>query len=165
MTSKPLMILSLLSIAACAEAPAGNAGSGVDGSAGANQAAAAERGLIGRAGFDTATGCYARTKAVQALYLALAENPRDAADAAELNRLAGSRERASSVFRDAARRIGAELGRSEAQVNEALMAADREVEAERGRREFRDFADWVAGESDHCPEQDAAWTVLRGDDQ
>jgi hypothetical protein len=165
MTPRSLMILSLLSIAACAEAPAGNAGSGVDGSTGANQVATAGRGLVGQAGFDTATGCYARTQAVQAIYLALAEHPRDAADAAELSRLAGSRERASAVFRDAARRIGTELGRSETQVNAALMAAEREVEAERGRREFRDFADWVAGESDHCPEQDAALTVLRGDDQ
>ena len=50
-------------------------------------------------------------------------------------------------------------------LDQHLFLEGPRVEAERGRREFRDFADWVAGESDHCPEQDAAWTVLRGDDQ
>lgn len=110
--------------------------------------------LSGEAGFTTAANCVAQLTAVSRLYTVLA-NRGSGAGSDDFTNRAAMRELAADYFREIATRIGGEIGKSPDAIQEGLAAADAAVQGEYEKREFQDFAVWVAGEADKCPPPEA----------
>lgn len=139
MLKKYLAAALMLSTAACS-----------GGSSEPTDAATTESSAATEANFQLAIACQANLDAVGRIYSVLATQE-TGAEQEKMAAMTKAREQAAAAYREQAKKVGAELGHPEAEIAAAIKASDDYVKAEFERREFGDFATWVASQADGCP--------------
>lgn len=138
MLKRYLAAAMLLSTAACSGGGGQDAGAAKTGAAGTE------------ADFQLAVACQANLDAVGRIYSVLA-GQESGAERDKMTAMTTAHEQAAAAYRDKAKAIGAQVGHSETEIAAAIKASDDSVKAEFDKREFADFATWVAGQADGCP--------------
>lgn len=137
MTFRYMPLALMLATAACS-------------SGGSDEAAKDTATAATEADLQVAAGCQASMDAVGRIYSVLSTQA-EGAEKDKMTEMASARQLVATAYREKAKTIGTQLGKSEADVAAAIKAADDAIQAEFEKREFADFATWAGSQADACP--------------